>query len=482
MPLVDLSSSEALENRKNSNCSTWGDRSSPNRVEPITRPEFDAPFRMQPGDSIFTIGSCFARNVEHALITRGFRIPMRELFKQPEFAGIDLGAINNFGTPSIYNEIAWAFGEQPFNPEDHLLAMAPGKYSDLHLNHVGRSDPWDVVVARRAAIREAYRSVVDCSVAIVTLGLAEVWRDTATGYYLNRQPMPSQMREFPDRFRLHVLSASEVEDYLERAIGLLKKHSPKLNIILTISPVPLAITSRAIDVIVANTYSKSVLRTAAEAIVTRHDNVTYFPSYESIMLSDRAIAWEADLIHVTRDMIEVNVDRMLAAFVEGWDEEEIANEGVAVAMATDALNHQRETAAEFFAKYAGWSARSANFAIQHAAFLVSQQRFREALAVLDPHQDSAPIVNLKAKAFMALGRPRKAFNALDPFCGPKLRSAVLWMALLEAAMALGDAERVEAVFKRYARALRAHAETAKPDLQAWYRERGEIGRAAALAA
>ena len=66
---------------------------------------------------------------------------------------------------------------------------------------------------------------------------------------------------------------------------------------------------------VANSYSKAALRVAAEIATRSFDHVDYLPSYETVTLSDRALAWEDDLVHVRNDMIELNVARMLAAYL-----------------------------------------------------------------------------------------------------------------------------------------------------------------------
>jgi hypothetical protein len=34
-----------------------------------------------------------------------------------------------------------------------------------------------------------------------------------------------------------------------------------------------------------------------------------------VTLSDRALSWEDDLVHVRSDMIELNVERMIAAYM-----------------------------------------------------------------------------------------------------------------------------------------------------------------------
>jgi hypothetical protein len=46
------------------------------RLEPVYEPALAPRFRLKPGSRIFTIGSCFARNIEEHLAPLGFDIPM----------------------------------------------------------------------------------------------------------------------------------------------------------------------------------------------------------------------------------------------------------------------------------------------------------------------------------------------------------------------------------------------------------------------
>ena len=298
----------------------WPERDGqPNRIEPVAKPHFDAPFRLIEGEAIFTIGSCFARHIEQSLSDRGFAIPVLELLKQDSaFFDVDSAFLNNYGTPSIAQELAWALDEScPFDPSTALAELVPGGFVDMHL--FGRIKPvaYDVALKRREAIRAVTRRIMECRVVIITLGLAEVWYDRRAGVYLNVTPrQPLQLRE-PDRYELRVLTFDETLHHLRRALELIRTHGrPDVQVLMTVSPVPMTQTFRPIDVAVANTYSKSVLRTAAEHAVFEYDNVHYFPSFESVMLSDRHLAWREDLIHVTQELVDVNVERMVSAFAE----------------------------------------------------------------------------------------------------------------------------------------------------------------------
>lgn len=96
---------------------------------------------------------------------------------------------------------------------------------------------------------------------------------------------------------------------------------PHARIVLTVSPVPLSRTFTGQDVAVANCYSKSVLRAAAEAVVQQYDFVDYFPSYESVTLSDPRLAWDLDRVHVTGEVVKANIERLVALYCGGAEAE-----------------------------------------------------------------------------------------------------------------------------------------------------------------
>lgn len=324
MPLIVLSGDEAMANVKSNSASTWPARGAAgSRLEPLARPRFSPSFQLQPGEKIFTIGSCFARNIEVMLEQAGFVIPTRAIIKaHAEFSRIGHNVLNNYGAPSILNEIRWALDDQhPFVEETAFFEIYPGKYIDAHLNHALKPDALEDVRARRAAILSCYRAISECRVIIITLGLAECWLDRTTGIYLNTAPRRSMIREFPDRFELHVLSYDEVLSAMNAAMELIRTHGhPEARVILTVSPVPLTSTFRRDDVMVANTYSKAVLRTVAEAITHAYDFVDYYPSYESVTLSERSVALLEDQVHPSPEVIQLNTSRMIRAYVGSDDQ------------------------------------------------------------------------------------------------------------------------------------------------------------------
>lgn len=319
MPLLTISGPEAMGNLKANTAASWPMRGSfGSRLEPLARPGFTPSFKLAAGEPIFTIGSCFARHVEQMLEQCGFAIPSRAAVKaDPQFALIGHNILNNYGVPSIRNELRWALDPaQPFREEQAFVEVSPDKFIDLHLNHAIKPTAIDVVRARRRAILAGYQSVRDCRVVIVTLGLAECWFDSWTGIYLNTAPRRALLRRWPDRFQLHVLDYADVLAGLEEILDLLRTYGhPEVRVLMTVSPVPLTSTFRAQDVMLANTYSKAVLRAAAEAVCLRHDWVDYYPSFESVTLSERGVALEDDMVHPTHAAIWLNTTRMIRAYV-----------------------------------------------------------------------------------------------------------------------------------------------------------------------
>ena len=80
MPTTIVPGLKAVENLKSNPLSGWPSRNDPdNRMEPLCEPGFKPGFHLVPGEKVFTIGSCFARNVEKALAARGFDVVTRRI-------------------------------------------------------------------------------------------------------------------------------------------------------------------------------------------------------------------------------------------------------------------------------------------------------------------------------------------------------------------------------------------------------------------
>jgi hypothetical protein len=109
--------------------------------------------------------------------------------------------------------------------------------------------------------------------------------------------------------------------------------NPDAKVILTVSPVPLMATAVDRHVLVSTTYSKAVLRVAAEAASQTLEGVHYFPAYEIVTGNHARGSYFADDLRSVR---EEGVRRVMSLFFEHATEG-AATEGTATAIDEAAL-------------------------------------------------------------------------------------------------------------------------------------------------
>lgn len=98
---------------------------------------------------------------------------------------------------------------------------------------------------------------------------------------------------------------------------------PDVRIVVTVSPVPLLATFTGEDIVSANCHSKSLLRAAAAEWSAQMTNISYFPSYEIVMNSDREQTWEPDGRHVKWAVVQEIMQAFRNAHVEAEPEDQI---------------------------------------------------------------------------------------------------------------------------------------------------------------
>jgi hypothetical protein len=293
-----------------------------NRLEPVYSPILRPRFKLRPGAKIFTIGSCFARNIEEHLGRLGFDVPVLSLSVPPEEWRPAPSIVDKFTPPSALQEIERTL-EMLQHPDrieriidDVLFPTSDGRVIDLELRQfmpVGRQRAHE----RRRHIFEVFANVFDADCVVITLGLVECWVDLLTGRAIQEAPHALALRRAKDRFALKILSYPEVLAAGERMVRLLIEHGrPDVKILLTVSPVPFRSTFSGTDVVMANCYSKSTLRTAAQVLYENFDQVDYFPSYEIVTMSRAPNVWKPDLIHVDPDFVAKVVDFFARDYVQ----------------------------------------------------------------------------------------------------------------------------------------------------------------------
>jgi len=147
-------------------------------------------------------------------------------------------------------------------------------------------------------------------------GAAPLWRDLVADIFINTTPPGEAIKRYPGRYEFQVSNFAENFANLEEIHSLLGRFGhPQTQIVVTVSPVPLMATFTSEDIVLANTYSKSLLRTAAQEWAAAHANVHYFPSYEIVLNSARESAWLEDLRHVQGRLVNNIMDTFLGRYL-----------------------------------------------------------------------------------------------------------------------------------------------------------------------
>lgn len=312
---------------------TWPRRKADSRLGATCIPLLNPRFEIAKTDRIFTVGSCFARNVEEYLqranldvISLSLKFPESEM--RPRSRPNDL--LVKYTPGSIYAEIAGALDNRGGSaPEECFVKTKNGTFFDLYLPTAYPSVTQDRAFERRQQVSNLFSQIADADVFILTLGLVEHWFDKLIGSYIVAPPNKEIFELFPDRFESRQLNFEENSVLVTRTIEIVRAANQNVRIILTTSPVPLGFTFTTQDVIIANSYSKAVLRVISQEMAAKFDFVDYFPSYEMVTMSQPEITWEDDLRHVRDSMIA----RVMAVFFNTYFDDSAENEEMAVKFA-----------------------------------------------------------------------------------------------------------------------------------------------------
>lgn len=256
-------------------------------------PVSDAPFRISTEDKIVTAGSCFAQHLARNLSESGYNHfitePAHPIFS-PKIAGeFNYGLFSarygNVYTARQFLQLlhrafglfepvteSWPSGEgasvvDPFRPQ-----IQPGGFVSVEELRFDRDQHF-------AAIR---RAVCEMDVLVFTLGLTESWQDCRDGAVFPLAPGVAGGDYDPAIYRFVNFDEQETAADLRAALDFVREQNPKVRILLTVSPVPLNATWENRHVVSSTTWSKAVLRIAAEKVVRALSDCVYFPSYEVI--------------------------------------------------------------------------------------------------------------------------------------------------------------------------------------------------------
>ena len=291
-------------------------KSNKNRIEPFPDIYIDIP-TIKREDQVMTLGSCFANNLLRYLSF--FNV---NSINQNHFSSCGREDIQwtNIYNPLVFLEFIqmakeiYSTGELSERSKNLGLVQVEHGYVDLMFTIERTPDIREKSVLQQKRYRflkNFIAKIFEADVLILTLGLVECWYDKLHQGHTNISVRVGHLENEKDRFEFHVLEYNQIVMALNEMINVITttgEATPK--IIFTVSPVPLMATFRRQDVIVANCYSKSLLRACVEHVVVNHEDVYYFPSYEMVTQSGLDI-WTNDLRHIKPHIIVRIVNRFV---------------------------------------------------------------------------------------------------------------------------------------------------------------------------
>lgn len=297
-------------------------------------PVVSAPFRIAPTDRVATAGSCFAQHISRHLKEAGFNYFVTEtihpLATDRHFGGEFLFEHYNYGVftaryGNIYTSrqllqlIQRAYGD--FVPDEEPWPIDGGRVVDPFRPQIqprGFFNRAELEADRGQHLARVRQALEELDVFVFTLGLTECWVSRYDGAVFPLCPGVAGGTFDDSHYAFVNLGVDEVVREMTTAIGLLRAVNQRARVILTVSPVPLAATATDHHALVATTYSKSVLRVAAEMLSRSLPDVAYFPSYEIITGAySRGRYYASDLRNVTKSGVAHVMRVFLTHFTEG---------------------------------------------------------------------------------------------------------------------------------------------------------------------
>lgn len=292
-------------------------------LDPVVSPKF----KIRRDERVSTAGSCFAQHISTRLKIKGFNyfVPEDGLELSPDVRKeLNYGVFssrygNIYTTRQLLQLLQECYGERV--PEEAAWRRPKdGTWVDPlrpQIMPYGYKEERGVAEARASHLMNVRRVFEESDVFIFTLGLTEAWRSKADGTVFPTAPgvaggtFDSEVHEFVN------FSVNDVANDLGEFLSRLKLINPEVKVLLTVSPVPLIATYEATHVLCATTYSKSVLRVAAEMVSQNRSWVDYYPSYEIITGSyTRSTYYEPDY----RQVNARGVDHAMRCFEKNYIE------------------------------------------------------------------------------------------------------------------------------------------------------------------
>lgn len=282
------------------------------------------PMSLRKNDRIATAGSCFAQHIGNNLAARGAAFmdmePAPPLFTSPtEARRWGYGVFScRYGNIYTTRQLIQLFDEAhgTRTPAERVWEKNGRFYDALRasIDPVGQESTEDVLVLRARHLAAVRRMFAELDVFVFTMGLTEGWENAEDGTMFAVAPGTVAGTYNPKRHVFRNLRHAEIRDDMLAFWERLRAVNSGARMLLTVSPVPLAATATQNHVLVATTYSKSVLRSVAGEMSEDIPDIHYFPSYEIISSHPgRGMFFEPDL----RNVNPCGVNYVMSHFFDG---------------------------------------------------------------------------------------------------------------------------------------------------------------------
>ncbi len=236
---------------------------------------------------VLTFGSCFANNIHAALAQRDVKSTM-------------VGFSEEVNSPFM-NAV---FISQAVHGN-------ASKYRDFHAQY--QDHDWH----RDGAPPDKVLSVMkSANFIIFTAGLGQIWQDKSTGKPV-LLPDFDKLGSYTTRF----LYPKPQSEFIVEIIEAVRVVNPDAQIVVTLSPVPLQMSTGAASVAQADCISKSILRVAIQLVMEKKlARVHYFPSFEffrwySGHSTDLFFGVDGVVRHPSQEVIDFVIGKFLARIV-----------------------------------------------------------------------------------------------------------------------------------------------------------------------
>jgi len=275
----------------------------------------------QKDDLIVSAGSCFASNLIPWIEKEGLEyLRTEELPSQFKDLPENLGyrnfsaAYGNIYTARHLRQLyEQALGVRvPAEDRWHIDGMVIDPFRP-GLAYPAESDA-EFDLLKASHLKAVLAAFHNATVFVFTLGLTEAWQSKVDGSVFPACPGTISGIFDEKKHEFKNFSVEEITEDLTKFIELLRESNPKVRFIITVSPVPLVATATQSHVLLASTYSKSVLRVVAEQVSSQLKDVSYFPAFEIITGPQAPFEYfESD----RRNVSEIGVAEVMNSLLQG---------------------------------------------------------------------------------------------------------------------------------------------------------------------